>query len=441
MARLINRSRGARFSVQGDFSPLSFFVAFLLFSLPALAQQDEHFQKAGVCGRCHVISVVERGMSGHGKTGTGCVACHGTSQGHVIDERNNIKPERVPQGAAVATLCATCHAAGCPKSANKANCQNCHHYHALVNPDKPAVAKDARHEELSARWGRYSGRMAEGEKKVGQRDFTGALASFEEALKQKPGDPLASERAVMCSRRLQPSLPGFEMTGGEYDARSGLPKRVKVAGLEISMVLVPGGESEMGSDRPGSALPVHTVRVDPFYLGEFELTQAEWTTLMGSNPSAHQGTSFPDAARMPVESVSWEDCRALLAKLNQHVSGAGFRLPSEAEWEFAARAPGGTPASAGSKGPLPVGNGAPNRLGLFDLRGNVWEWTSSLAAAYPYVAGDGREDPSSQGMRILRGGGFPDSAEWQDPSTRHSERVNRRLRWNGMRLARGVPER
>ncbi|MFN0170714.1 MAG: SUMF1/EgtB/PvdO family nonheme iron enzyme [Bryobacteraceae bacterium] len=440
MARVSNPSRGARFSVQRDFSPPAFFVALLLLTLPALAEQDQHFQKAGVCGRCHVISVVEWGMSGHAKTGTGCVACHGTSQGHIIDERNNIKPERVPQGAAMATLCATCHAAGCPKSANKTNCQTCHHYHALVNPDKPAVARDARHEELSARWARYAQHMAEGEKRAGQRDFSGALSGFQAALQEKPGDPLATERARMCSRRLQPSLPGFEMTGDEYDARSGLPKRVKVAGLGISMVLVPGGESEMGSDRPGSALPVHTVPVEPFYLGEYELTQAEWTNLMGSNPSAHQGTSFPDAARMPVESVSWEDCRALLARLNQRVAGAGFRLPSEAEWEFAARATGGTPAPADSNAPLPVGRGAPNRLGLFDLRGNVWEWTSSLSAAYPYVATDGREDPSGHGMRILRGGGFPDSAEWLDPSTRHPERANRRLRWNGMRLARSVPE-
>ncbi len=440
MARIANHSRGARFSVHGDFSPLFFFTALLLFALPALAQQDRHFQKAGVCGRCHVISVVEWGMSGHGKTGTDCVACHGISQGHVIDERNNIKPERVPQGAAVATLCATCHADGCPRSANKTNCQNCHHYHALVNPDKPAVAKDERYDQLLAKWSRYADRMKAGETKAAQRDFNGALAAFQAALHEKPGDPLASERVRMCSRRLKPSLPGFEISGAEFDARSGLPKRVKVAGFGIPMVLVPGGEVEMGSPRPGSALPVHAVRVEPFYLGAYELTQAEWTKLLGSNPSVHQGAAFPHAARLPVENVSWEDCRALIAQLNRRVPGEGFRLPSEAEWEFAARATGGTPVPVGTKAPVPVGKSTPNRLGLFDLRGNVWEWTSSLAADYPYVATDGREDPSSPGMRILRGGGYPDSAEWQDPSTRHSERATRRLRWNGLRLARSVPE-
>lgn len=72
----------------------------LLLAAILAAAQDEHFKKAGACGRCHVISVVEWGISRHAAVTTDCVACHGTSEGHVIDERNNIKPERIPRGAA-----------------------------------------------------------------------------------------------------------------------------------------------------------------------------------------------------------------------------------------------------------------------------------------------------------------------------------------------------
>jgi len=179
--------------------------------------------------------------------------------------------------------------------------------------------------------------------------------------------------------------------------------------------------------------------VEPFYLGQYELTQAEWKSLMGSNPSAHQGTEYPDADRMPVEQISWEDCQALLRKLNEAVPGAGFRLPTEAEWEYAARAGKGTWEAAPWAAPRPVGKEQPNPLGLFDLLGNVWEWSSSLYRPYPYVASDGREELSAPGLRVLRGGGYVEWAAWLDPGARHSERTNRRLRWNGMRLARSVP--
>ena len=78
----------------------------------AQTAQDQQFKEAGVCARCHVISVIEWGMSAHRQAGVACVACHGASQGHVKDERNNIKPERLPRQAAIAGLCAGCHASG-----------------------------------------------------------------------------------------------------------------------------------------------------------------------------------------------------------------------------------------------------------------------------------------------------------------------------------------
>jgi len=209
------------------------------------------------------------------------------------------------------------------------------------------------------------------------------------------------------------------------------------------MILVPGGEFEMGSERFAGSKPVHTVRTGPFYLGEFELTQAEWKSVMGSNPSAHQGEKFPDADRMPVEQVSWEDAKAFLKKLNARVEGSGFRLPTEAEWEHAARAGGAVPetepAAPGRQSPHPARRGRADSLGLYDILGNVWEWCSSLSRPYPFDATDGRESATAPGLRVLRGGGFADPADLLDPTLRHAERTGRRLRWNGMRLARDVP--
>jgi len=87
-----------------------------------------------------------------------------------------------------------------------------------------------------------------------------------------------------------------------------------------------------------------------------------------------------------------------------------------------------------------VDSGQPDKLGLFDMLGNVWERCSSLNRPYPFDAADGREAPAAPGLRILRGGGYVDMADLLDAALRHAERPNRRLPWNGLRLARSVPE-
>ena len=163
---------------------------------------------------------------------------------------------------------------------------------------------------------------------------------------------------------------------------------------------------------------------------------------MGSNPSAYQGEKFPSSAGMPVEQVSWEDAQAFLKRLNEKVPGGGFRLPTEAEWEFAARTGGAEPepAAPGQTSPRPAGKGRQNTLGLHDMLGNVWEWCSSLDRPYPFDAADGRESATAPGPRILRGGGFADPQDILDPAFRHTERPDRRLQYNGLRLARDVPE-
>jgi formylglycine-generating enzyme required for sulfatase activity len=414
-------------------------VIAMIFPLAAFAQGGQEqgpFQEAGVCARCHVISVVEWGMSAHRKAATGCTSCHGASLGHIQDERNNVKPDRVPKGAAVRGLCIGCHT----NQKNPKPCQDCHHYHALVDPRKPATAAVAGQGE--ARLQEFSRLMEQGEKLAQAEQWDQARAAFQAALQQKPGDGRAGEKVKLCERRLKPDLAGFEIVEKQFDSGTGLVRKVRVAGFGIPMVLVPGGGFEMGSERYERSNPVHTVRIRPLYLGESEITQAEWTSVMGSNPSACQGEKFPGAAGMPVEQVSWEDAQAFLKRLNEKVAGGGFRLPTEAEWEFAARTGGAEPepAAPGQKSPRPAGQGRRNSLGLHDMLGNVWEWCSSLDRPYPFDATDGRESPDAPGMRILRGGGFADPADLLDPALRHAERPNRRMRFNGLRLARDVPE-
>jgi formylglycine-generating enzyme required for sulfatase activity len=333
-------------------------------------QPDRQLQEAGVCARCHVISVIEWGISKHWKAGTNCVACHGASQGHVIDERNNVKPDRLPHGEAIAGLCATCHQAGCPKSKRKDGCAECHHFHALVNPQsQPAPA------------------------------------------------PKAAAAPPPAARR---------------DPAEGLPKTYRVPGVGIEMVLVRGGEVEIGSDTMANAQPVHSVLVAPFYLGVMEVTEAQWNAVMG-RPVASVA-----AARLPASNISWKEAQAFAARLNVMASGGGFRLPTEAEWEFAARAGDTADPVFQRPVPRPAGQGAANPLGLFDLAGNVWEWCSSLGRAYPYDASDGREAADAAGLRVLRGGSYNDPPGWVSPATRHLERPDRRMPWYGLRIARSV---
>lgn len=155
-----------------------------------------------------------------------------------------------------------------------------------------------------------------------------------------------------------------------------------------NMVYVEGGSFMMGSDDKeayNDEKPVHKEEVESFQIGKYEVTQKEWKIIMGHDPTYFNGDN------LPVESVSWNDCQEFIKKLNL-LTGLNFRLPSEAEWEYAAR--GGNRSKGykysgsnnldevvwydkNSKGwPHPVGQKAPNELGLYDMSGNVSEWTS-----------------------------------------------------------------
>jgi formylglycine-generating enzyme required for sulfatase activity len=426
----------------------------LLWAAAATAQtaaDPGRFRQAGVCSRCHVAQVLEWSTSRHDRAGVLCQNCHGPSTAHVANERNEIKPDRLPSGRAIAALCQSCHLQGCKKTGRREGCESCHHAHALFNPDANQQFDSLRSSE-DDRLHRFEAHLKQGEAHLSDHNWSAAAGEFEAALRLYPNHRRASARLELAKRRLNPTLPGFEILDQRTDPETGLPLRVRLTGLPIEMVLISGGAADIGSDVLPGAGPLHTVVVEPFYLATTELTQHAWTAVGGDNRSTHRGED------LPVHDVSWNDAQEWIARLNARISGGSFRLPTEAEWEFAARSAWkGAPAIAwyrdnsaptsaaggfrelNAYAPQPVGTREADSRGIYDLAGNVWEWCSTLLKPYPYVAADGRESAFATGLRVLRGGGYADPPAYLSPSFRHGERPDRRLPFNGVRLARSVP--
>ena len=186
---------------------------------------------------------------------------------------------------------------------------------------------------------------------------------------------------------------------------------------DMEFVRVPAGEFLMGSERENvffDEKPVTQVRISQgFWLGKYEVTQAEWQAVMGSNPSR-----FDECGpTCPVENVSWEDTQEFIRRLNAAMGEERYRLPTEAEWEYAARAGtsgdryGNLDAIAwydGNSGDRthPVGRKAPNALGLYDMLGNVWEWVEDRLGEYPGGEVTDPQGPASGSGRVARGGGW-----------------------------------
>ncbi|MDP4819438.1 MAG: formylglycine-generating enzyme family protein, partial [Saprospiraceae bacterium] len=221
----------------------------------------------------------------------------------------------------------------------------------------------------------------------------------------------------------------------------------------VDMVLVQGGTFNMGCTTAPcepDAQPQHAVTVSAFYLGTVEVTQALWTSVMGSNPA-----SFTGCAQCPVENVSWNDVQLFVDSLNS-LTGLNYRMPTEAEWEFAARggnlsqnyayAGSNTPGtvawySANASGRTQaVGQKQANELGLFDMSGNVGEWVSDWYDSGYYSVSPGTDPtgPATGTSKVARGGA------WSEPAD--SLRVTNRMALNpatdynriGLRLARSV---
>ena len=201
-----------------------------------------------------------------------------------------------------------------------------------------------------------------------------------------------------------------------------------VGGVSFTMLLVKHGSFMMGAtpeqgiddDADDDEQPIHKVTISrDFYLGQSQVTQALWQAVMGNNPSLFKGDTD-----LPVESISWDDCQKFLQKLNNQVGDGTFSLPTEAEWEFAAR--GGNMSkhykyagsddldevawwdeNSGSK-TQPVAQKKPNELGLYDMSCNVWEWCADWYADYPSTAVTDPTGPQQGDSHVLRGGCYDD---------------------------------
>lgn len=210
------------------------------------------------------------------------------------------------------------------------------------------------------------------------------------------------------------------------------------------MVVVPSGSFAMGSPFKGEG-PIRTVQLTSFAIGRFEVTQAEWRALMGAHP-----LRFPDCGdRCPVENVSWHDALAFVQRLSAR-SGQRYRLPSEAEWEYACRAGGQHDLCGGNEAELlawsgdeygethPVGHKKPNAWGLYDMSGNVWEWTQDCTTpdylGAPLDASP-REHPACS-SRILRGGSWLDGPTYARASLRFGFKPDFRAGDIGFRVVR-----
>ena len=249
---------------------------------------------------------------------------------------------------------------------------------------------------------------------------------------------------------------------------SGSNRTFTVNGVSFTMVYVAGGTftmgatSEQGSDVWDIEKPSHRVTLSSYHIGQTEVTQELWQAVMGNNPSWFKGS------QRPVECVSWDDCQAFISKLN-NITGQRFRLPTEAEWEFAAR---GGNSSRGYKyaGSNILGSVAwyyensgdkyltdsnwsqdnyknnncrthdvatksPNELGIYDMSGNVWEWCSDWYRDYSSGSQTNPQGPSSGSIRVRRGGSWENRAWRCRVAFRNGGTPDGRLYSLGLRLA------
>ena len=224
----------------------------------------------------------------------------------------------------------------------------------------------------------------------------GKSASFEFTFYKRPGKNIGEITVLADGKELSRSAK-FSRGGDE----------ITVGGVSFKMIRVEGGTFKMDSN--------YHVTLSSYYIGETQVTQELWQAVMGNNPS------YFKEAQNPVEQVSWNDCQTFIKKLNQQTDRR-FRLPTEAEWEFAAR--GGTKSngfkysgsnnlndvawydSNSGRKTHPVKQKQPNELEIYDMSGNVWEWCQDWYGNYGSGAETNPTGPVSGSYRVMRGGSW-----------------------------------
>ena len=263
------------------------------------------------------------------------------------------------------------------------------------------------------------------------KDFTTpekAKAEMEKLIKEKTGKgyvevggkavkALKSAAKLPAAKKTSAESPGKGLSKEENQTK--LLEEDLGKGVKLEMTLIPAGKFMMGSPKKEvgryDGETQHKVTLTkPFYMGKYEVTQEQWESVMGNNPS-----SRTKGAKLPVTDVSWNDCKKFIKKLNGITKGK-YRLPTEAEWEYACRAGITTAYSFGAKitpkdanyddsklgKPVEVGSYTPNAFGLYDMHGNVWEWCEDRYAKYPAGAVMDPKGPAKGECRVLRGGSF-----------------------------------
>lgn len=221
---------------------------------------------------------------------------------------------------------------------------------------------------------------------------------------------------------------------------------------EMNMVFIKGGTFQMGCTNDQASAceddekPAHSITVSDFYMSKYEVTQKQWREVMGSTPSYFMGCN-----ECPVENVSWNDIQEFLMRLNGK-TGNRYRLPTEAEWEFAARGGllsqgykyagsdnleevGWHDNNAGNK-THPVGQKKPNELGLYDMSGNVWEWCQDWYGGYSSAPATNPKGPAAGSYRVVHGGSWYSFAQYCRVALRNYDSPGNRFNDLGFRLAR-----
>ncbi len=250
-----------------------------------------------------------------------------------------------------------------------------------------------------------------------------------------------------------------------------LPARLKppitaelVPGVPLDMVWIEPGVFTMGSplDEQGrnddEGPPLEVRLTQGFYLSQCEITQRQWTAVTGERPWSRHADEVEEGPDRPAVYISWEDVQEFIAALNAAAGVRVYRLPTEAEWEYAGRAGTKTPWSFGNAqkeldlhawwtnnisltGRLaaqPVGLKVPNPWGLYDMHGNVWEWVSDWLGAYPEGSQTDPQGPTEGTARVFRGGSFKDAASLSRSAQRCWNAPERRFSHVGVRLVRDL---